>query len=73
METSYGGDAFGADINVAAHLERQAQPGQIVVSEAVCQALPTAQQALLGPSEHVSVKGLRDQVAFRRLDVGEGE
>ena len=70
METSYGEDVFGAEVNVAAALESQAQPGGIVVSEAACQALPSEQRALLGPSERVSLK--HGEVAFRRLDVVEG-
>jgi adenylate cyclase len=73
VRTSYGDDAFGTNINVAAHLESPAQPGQIVVTEAVYQELPTGQQARLGPREHVAVKGVREPVAFRRLDVGGGE
>jgi adenylate cyclase len=70
METSYGEDVFGAEVNMGAALERYAQPGEIVVSEAACQALPSAQQALLGPSERVTLK--QGEVAFRRLAVVEG-
>lgn len=71
MKTSYGDDVFGTDVNVAASLESHAQPGQIVVSDAVCQLLSREQQALLGPREHVLLKH-GGQVAFRRLDVVEG-
>jgi adenylate cyclase len=72
METSYGEEVLGDAVNVAAYLERQAQPGQIVVSASACQALPREQQALLGPSELVSLRKRDDQVEFRRMDVGKG-
>ena len=76
MKTSYGDDVFGTTINVAATLEGQARPGQIVVSDAACRALSPEQQARLGPLENIDVTRRRagsqsGQVVFRRLTVVE--
>jgi class 3 adenylate cyclase len=72
MQTSYGTDAFGSDVNVVAHLESCAAPGQIVVSDAAYQQLPRDQQIRFGPPEHFVLTRPPLQVTIRRLDLGEG-
>jgi class 3 adenylate cyclase len=76
VKTSYGDDAFGSNINIAARLEGQARPGQVVVSDAACRVLSPEQQGRLGPPENVDVTRPRagsqsDQIVFRRLTVVE--
>jgi adenylate cyclase len=59
IETSYGKDIFGDEINLAAHLNDQAQPGQIVVTQAAFDHMPADQQALAGPEETVHFRSGR--------------
>ncbi len=56
IETSYGKDVFGDSINLVAHLNDLAQPGQIVISQAALDRMPAEQQALAGPGEVVPIK-----------------
>jgi len=56
IETSYGKDVFGDNINLVAHLNDLAVPGQIVVSQAALGRMPVEQQALAGPGEAVRIK-----------------
>ena len=56
IETSYGRDILGHDINTAARLNDLAAPGQLVISHAALQRLPTKQQVGVGPSETVNLK-----------------
>src|SRR2546430_13407534 len=53
IETSYGKDVFGNNINLVAYLNDLAQPGQIVISQAALDRMPAEQQALAGPGEAV--------------------
>lgn len=57
IETSYGKDIFGDEVNTAAHLNDLADPGQIVISQAALQRMPAEQQSLAGPGETVRVRG----------------
>jgi len=41
IETSYGGDVLGDDVNVAAHLNELAQPHEVVVSQAALDRMPS--------------------------------
>jgi adenylate cyclase len=59
IETSYGKDMLGDEINLAAHLNNHAQPGQIVITQAAFERLPADQQALAGPDETVHVRAGR--------------
>jgi adenylate cyclase len=59
IETSYGKDMLGDEINLAAHMNDLAQPGQIVISQAALDRLPADQRALAGPSEAVHVRAWR--------------
>jgi adenylate cyclase len=56
IETSYGREILGEDINIAARLNDLAAPGQLVISHAALQQLPTKQQVGIGPSETVNIK-----------------
>lgn len=69
VQTSYGADAFGADINVAARLTGLAQPGEVVLSEAVRSSLSNEQQKMLGPTERASLKGVSGVIEVSRVDL----
>jgi adenylate cyclase len=56
IETSYGKDVLGDEINLAAHLNDLAQPGQVVISQAAFDRMPAEQQGLAGPGETVRVR-----------------
>ena len=56
IETSYGKDVFGNNINLVAYLNDLAQPGQIVISQAALDRMPAEQRALAGPGEAVAIK-----------------
>src|SRR5207237_648176 len=51
IETSYGKDILGQDINIAARLNDLAAPGEIFISRAALQRLSVNQQVLVGPCE----------------------
>ncbi len=68
IETSYGADVLGEEVNVAAHLTELAQPHQLVISQAALDRLPRDQQARAGPSETHSLKR-GGPVEFRRIDL----
>lgn len=68
IETSYGKDILGEDINVAARLNDIAAAGQIVISEAALRRLPLSQQQLVGPSETVPIRKAGD-IRFHRLSL----
>lgn len=68
VETSYGNEVLGADVNVAARLERLAKPGQMVVSHAALEQLPEAQRGLAGPVETATVKSA-GAVAYSRIEL----
>lgn len=69
VQTSYGEDAFGADINVAARLTGIAQPGGVVLSEAVRFALRDEQRRKLGPTERIVLKGVDGPMEVSRVDL----
>jgi class 3 adenylate cyclase len=66
IETSYGSDVLGEDVNVAAHLSDIAQPNEVVISQAALERMPADYQALAGAIEVVPFKRVGD-VAFRRV------
>lgn len=70
MNTTYGEDIFGPDVNLAARMSEIAKPGQILVSGPACLALPADQQAILRPAETVvQLKGLSGSFEFSTVDV----
>jgi len=66
IETSYGKDIFGEDINIAARLNDLAGPGQVVISQAALRRLSAGQQASVGPSETVRIRKVGD-IQIHRL------
>jgi len=68
IETSYGSDVLGKNVNVAAHLNELAQPNEIVVSQAAFERLPSDYRARAGASEIRPFKWVGD-VEFRRLNL----
>jgi adenylate cyclase len=78
VNTSYGEDVLGVDVNVAARLTDFATPGQIVLSASAVDDLPKDRRRLLGPMEHAMIKPHRagpgaqhdEDVGFVRIDVG---
>jgi adenylate cyclase len=68
IETSYGKDVLGTDVNIAAYLNDLAQPHEIVVSRAALQRMPSDYQARAGASESCQFKGVGD-VEFRRVNL----
>lgn len=68
IETSYGSDIFGEDVNVAAHLNDLAQPNEMVVSQAALDRMPTDYRARAAASESRQFKRVGD-VEFRRLNL----
>jgi class 3 adenylate cyclase len=66
IETSYGSDVLGEDVNVAAHLSEIAQPNEVVISQAALERMPADYQALTGAIEVRPFKRVGD-VKFRRV------
>jgi adenylate cyclase len=65
IKTSYGYDVFGDDVNVVAHMNDLAQPGEMVVSLSALAAVPSELQVKMGKSEWGRVKG--DDIEFHRV------
>jgi class 3 adenylate cyclase len=70
IETSYGSDVLGEDVNVAAHLSEIAQPNEVVISQAALERMPADYQALAGAIEVRAFKRVGD-VKFRRVKLFE--
>jgi class 3 adenylate cyclase len=68
IETSYGSEVLGKDVNVAAHLNDLAQPNEMVVSQAALERLPSDYRARAGASESRQLKGVGD-VQFWRVNL----
>jgi class 3 adenylate cyclase len=66
IETSYGNDILGEDVNVAAHLSEIAHPNELVISQAALERMPTDYRFRAGASEVHSFKRVGD-VEFRRV------
>jgi class 3 adenylate cyclase len=66
IETSYGKDLVGEEVNVAARLNDLAQPNEIVVSQVALERMQSACRARAGVSEARSFKGVGD-VRFHRI------
>ena len=70
IETSYGSDVLGEDVNVAAHLSEIAQPNEVVISQAALERMPADYEALAGAIEVRPFKRVGD-VKFRRVKLFE--
>lgn len=68
IETSYGNDVLGEDVNVAARLSEIAKPNEVVISQAALQHLPPAYLSRAGENEARIFKQV-GEVEFRRLDL----
>jgi class 3 adenylate cyclase len=68
IETSYGSDVFGEEVNIAAHLNDLAQPNEMVVSQAAVGRMPSDYQARAGVSETSQFKRVGG-VEFRRVNL----
>ena len=66
IETSYGSDVLGEEVNVAAHLSEIAQPNEAVISQAALERMPADYQFPAGASEVRAFKRVGD-VKFRRV------
>src|SRR6516162_6405574 len=60
IETSYGSDVLGEDVNVAAHLSEIAQPNEVVISQAALERMPADYQFPAGASEVRTFKRVGD-------------
>jgi|SRR5271166_2309293 len=68
IETSYGSDVFGHDVNLAAYLNDLAQPHEIVISQAALERMPSDYRDRAGASEARQFKRVGD-VKFRRVNL----
>jgi adenylate cyclase len=68
IETSYGKDLVGEEVNVAARLNDLAEPNEIVVSQVALERIPTDYRARAGASESREFK-LAGNVKFRRVSL----
>ena len=68
VETSYGAEVLGDEVNLAARLNDLAEPGQIAISQAAIDQLPEDRRALAGPSEQAEIRRL-GKVTFSRVSL----
>jgi adenylate cyclase len=68
IETSYGNDVLGEDVNVAARLNDLAQPHEIVISQTALERMPPDYRARAGAIESRPFKRVGD-VEFRRVNL----
>jgi class 3 adenylate cyclase len=68
VTTSYGDDILGSAVNVVARINRCAQPGEVVLTDAAREALPSEQQRSVIPRGLVEVQGLDAPVHVNWLD-----
>lgn len=74
IATAADGDVYGDDVNLAARIQAVAEPGQVVVSEAIARQLRRRRAFAFDPLGARSVKGLSEPVvlyAARRAREGE--
>lgn len=69
IETSYGNEVLGEDVNVAAYLNDFAQPNEMVISKAALERIPSDYRARAGASEFCQLKRVVGDVEFRRLNL----
>ena len=56
IDTSYGTDVFGDEVNLAARLNDLAQPGQMVITDTAREQMPPGQQTTAGAMETGHIK-----------------
>lgn len=66
IETSYGNDILGEDVNLVAHLSEIAHPNELVISQAALARMPADYQFRAGASEVHPFKRV-GEVEFRRV------
>ena len=66
IETSYGKDVLGPDVNIGAHLNDLARPHEIVVSQVALERIPSDCRARAEASETRLFKGV-GEVEFHRI------
>jgi class 3 adenylate cyclase len=66
IETSYGNDILGEDVNLVANLSEIAHPNEVVISQAALERMPAGYQFRAGASEIRPLKRVGD-VEFRRV------
>ena len=66
IETSYGNDVLGEDVNLVAYLSEIAHPNELVISQAALARMPADYQFRAGASEVHRFKRVGD-VEFRRV------
>ena len=68
IETSYGSDVLGEDVNIVAHLNDLAAPHEIVVSQAALERMPADYRARAGVNESLRFRAV-DDVVFHRVNL----
>jgi len=68
IDTSYGSDVLGEDVNIAAYLNEIAQPHEIIISQAALQRMPRDFRDRAGASETRQFKRV-GEVEFRRVNL----
>ena len=71
IETSYGKDIVGEEVNVAGRLNDLARPDEMVISQVALERMRSGNGTRAGPSESVQLKGAGDPVRFRRIDLSQ--
>ena len=69
MQTSYGPDIFGENVNIAAQLNDPAEPHQLLVSQTALDQLPEHLRARAGASEALTRRRRPNPVQFRRIQM----
>ena len=69
MQTSYGPDVFGENVNIAAQLNEPAERHQLIVSQAALDKLPEHLRARAGASEALPRRREPNPVQFRRIEI----
>jgi adenylate cyclase len=69
IETSYGKEVLGEAVNLAARLNDLAQPNEMVISQLALERMPTGHGIPAGAIESVQLKGAREPVEFRRVNL----
>src|SRR5271166_3746917 len=57
IETSYGNEVLGEDVNVVARLNELAQPNEMVVSQAALERMPSDYEPAQGRASRASSRG----------------
>jgi class 3 adenylate cyclase len=69
IETSYGSEVLGGDVNVVAYLNELARPNEMVISQAALERMASDYRARAGASESSRYKRAGLDVEFRRINL----